>query len=148
VHDEDATGEVSTQRMDEVSEALEAALKRPSDQPPVFRKLWQERAQPQDAAVKHLPTRVTFDNTTSDTCTILAVFAYDRMGLLYTISKTLFDVNLSVSIARIGTHLDQVVDVFYVTDRERGGKITDPGYLHHIRERVLGEIAVLEQKPE
>lgn len=147
VRDEDATGVPSTQRMDEVSEALEAALKRPSDQPPVFRKLWQDRSQAQSAAVKHLPTRVTFDNTTSDTCTILAVFAYDRMGLLYTISKTLFDVNLSVSIARIGTHLDQVVDVFYVTDRERGGKITDSGYLHHIRERVLAEIAELEQRP-
>lgn len=147
VRDEDATGIPSTQRMDEVSEALEAALKRPSDQPPVFRKLWQDRAQAQSAAVNHLPTRVTFDNTTSDTCTILAVFAYDRMGLLYTISKTLFDVNLSVSIARIGTHLDQVVDVFYVTDRERGGKITDPGYLHHIRERVLAEITALEQRP-
>ena len=147
VRDEDATGVPSTQRMDEVSEALEAALKHPSDQPPVFRKLWQDRSQAQAAAVNYLPTRVTFDNTTSDTSTILAVFAYDRMGLLYTISKTLFDVNLSVSIARIGTHLDQVVDVFYVTDRERGGKITDPGYLHHIRERVLGEIAALEQRP-
>lgn len=147
VRDDDSPGVPTTQRMDEVSQALEAALKQPSDQPPVFRKLWHERSQAQSAAVNHLPTRVTFDNTTSDTCTILAVFAYDRMGLLYTISKTLFDVNLSVSIARIGTHLDQVVDVFYVTDRERGGKITDPGYLNHIRDRVLAEIAALEQKP-
>jgi [protein-PII] uridylyltransferase len=147
VQDQDETGVPSTQRMDEVSEALERALKQPSDQPPAFRKLWQEKTAAQTAAVNHLPTRVTFDNTTSDTSTILAVFAYDRMGLLYTISKTLFDVNLSVSIARIGTHLDQVVDVFYVTDRERGGKITDPGYLHHIRERVLAAIAELEQKP-
>lgn len=147
VRDEDASGVPSTQRMDEVSESLEAALKRPSDQPPVFKKLWQDRSKAEATIVKHLPTRVTFDNTTSDTCTILAVFAYDRMGLLYTISKTLFDVNLSVSIARIGTHLDQVVDVFYVTDRERGGKITDPGYLHHIRERVLAAITELEQQP-
>jgi [protein-PII] uridylyltransferase len=147
VQDQDATGEPSTQRMDEVSQALETALRQPSDKPPVFRKLWQERSAVQNAAVNHLPTRVTFDNTTSDNSTIVAVFAYDRMGLLYTITKTLFDVNLSVSIARIGTHLDQVVDVFYVTDRERGGKIHDPGYLHHIRERLLGEIAALEQKP-
>ncbi len=147
VQDQEATGVPSTQRMDEVSEALERALKHPSDQPPVFRKLWQDRTLAQTAAVNHLPTRVTFDNNTSDTCTILAVFAYDRMGLLYTISRTLFDVNLSVSIARIGTHLDQVVDVFYVTDRERGGKITDSGYLTHIRERLLAEIAALEQRP-
>jgi [protein-PII] uridylyltransferase len=146
VRDEDATGAPTTQRMDEVSEALERALRQPSDKPPVFRKLWQEKTAAQTAAVNHLPTRVTFDNTTSDTSTIVAVFAYDRMGLLYTISKTLFDVNLSVSIARIGTHLDQVVDVFYVTDRERGGKITDPGYLSHIRERVLDAIAELERR--
>jgi [protein-PII] uridylyltransferase len=140
VADQESTGVPSTQRMDEVSQALETALKSPSDKPPVFRKLWHERPQPQNSAVNHLPTRVTFDNTTSDTSTILAVFAYDRMGLLYTIARTLFDVNLSVSIARIGTHLDQVVDVFYVTDRERGGKITDSGYLTHIRERLLEEI--------
>ncbi|QDU29192.1 Bifunctional uridylyltransferase/uridylyl-removing enzyme [Anatilimnocola aggregata] len=145
VQDQDATGAPSTQRMDEVSQALESALKNPSDKPPVFRKLWHERKQEQQAVVKHLPTRVTFDNTTAENSTILAVFAYDRMGLLYTITRTLFDVNLSVSISRIGTHLDQVVDVFYVTDRERGGKITDPGYLAHIHERLLAEIENLEQ---
>ena len=67
--------------MDEVSEALETALRHPSDKPPVFRKLWQERSAAQNAAVNHLPTRVTFDNNTSDNSTIVAVFAYDRMGL-------------------------------------------------------------------
>ncbi|WP_425614539.1 [protein-PII] uridylyltransferase [Anatilimnocola sp. NA78] len=144
VQDQDATGVPSTQRMDEVSQALEQALKHPSDKPPVFRKLWHERKQEQKSVVNHLPTRVTFDNASAESSTILAVFAYDRMGLLYTITRTLFDVNLSVSIARIGTHLDQVVDVFYVTDRERGGKITDPGYLAHIHERLLAEIEKLE----
>ena len=46
------------------------------------------------------------------------------MGLLYTIARTLFELGLSVSVAKIGTYLDQVVDVFYVTD-QAGGKMTD-----------------------
>ena len=46
------------------------------------------------------------------------------MGLLYTITRTLFELELSVSVAKIGTYLDQVVDVFYVTDQD-GRKITD-----------------------
>ena len=71
-----------------------------------------------------LPTRVRIDNSTSDRYTIIDVFASDRTGLLYTIARTIFELGLSVSLAKIGTYLDQVVDVFYVTD-QAGRKIDD-----------------------
>ena len=89
---------------------------------------------------------MTIDNTTAEKYTIIAAFAYDKMGLLYAISRTLFELGLSVSTAKIGTHLDQVVDVFYVTDEGQGTKITDELRLNQIRERLMAAIEEVEEK--
>ena len=62
------------------------------------------------------PTEVRIDNETSDRYTILDVFADDRQGLLYVITNAIFQLGLSVHASRISTRLDQVADVFYVTD--------------------------------
>ena len=83
-----------------------------------------------------MPTQVKIDNNTSDRFTIIDVFTFDRPGLLYAIAKTLYDVGLSVGVARIGTYLDQVVDVFYVTDERTGAKITDEARREEIRQRL------------
>ena len=47
------------------------------------------------------------------------------------------------SVAKIGTYLDQVVDVFYVTD-QAGNKIEDEARLQHIRTRLLEASAGVE----
>ena len=44
--------------------------------------------------IQHLPTRVTIDNTTAERYTIIAAFAYDKMGLLYAITRTLLELGL------------------------------------------------------
>lgn len=49
----------------------------------------------------------------------------DRQGLLFIIAKAIFELGLSVCKAKVATQLDQIVDVFYVTDRS-GRKIMDP----------------------
>ena len=66
------------------------------------------------------------------------------MGLLYTITRQLYELGLSVHKARIGSHLDQVVDVFYVTDAS-GQKISDEQTLTDIRTSLLKRIEQLEQ---
>lgn len=71
------------------------------------------------------PTEVQIDNETSDRCTVIDVFADDKQGLLFVIARALFELGLSVHSARIGTRLDQVVDVFYVTNAQ-GEKELDP----------------------
>lgn len=144
VQDQDIAGPPPQERLDEVSRALVAALKDASGKPPVFRKLWQERSSVNSAAIQHLPTRVTVDNATADKFTILSIFAYDRMGLLYAIARTLFELGLSVSKAKIGTHLDQALDVFYVTDQQTGQKVTDERRLAEIRHRLLAAIEELQ----
>ncbi|HEV8540202.1 MAG TPA: [protein-PII] uridylyltransferase [Nitrospiraceae bacterium] len=96
------------------------------------------------SAMRRLPTsrqltEVQVDNETSDRFTILDVFADDRQGLLYVITHAIFTLGLSVHAARISTRLDQVVDVFYVSDRT-GGKIVDPPRLETIRSMIKNEV--------
>lgn len=143
VRDGDFKDPPTDDRRKEVSAALVAALKDSSGKPPTFRKLWRPSESATATVVQHLPSRVTVDNTTADRFTILAIFAYDRMGLLYAIARTLFDLGLSVSTAKIGTHLDQVVDVFYVVDAATGEKVTDEQRLGEIRRRLLEAIEAL-----
>jgi [protein-PII] uridylyltransferase len=89
------------------------------------------------------PTQVEIDTATSDRFTIVEVFADDRPGLLYTIARTLFELDLSVAAARIATSLDQVADVFYVVDRG-GSKVEDPARLERIRKALLERIPSAE----
>jgi len=85
------------------------------------------------------PTVVQVDNDSSDRYTIIDAFADDRQGLLYVITRAIFDLGLSVHAAKISTKLDQVVDVFYVTD-QAGDKIGDPGRCTLISETMTARI--------
>jgi [protein-PII] uridylyltransferase len=64
--------------------------------------------------------------------------------LLYQLAHQLHNQELIIRHAKISTSLDQVVDVFYVTDRS-GHKITQAERLQAIRERLL---EVIEGKVE
>ena len=66
--------------------------------------------------VSDLPLRVVVDNESSDRYTVIDVFAHDRPGLLYAITRALYELNLSVALSKIATHFDQVLDVFFGTD--------------------------------
>ncbi|HSB44301.1 MAG TPA: [protein-PII] uridylyltransferase [Nitrospira sp.] len=77
-------------------------------------------------------TEVRIDNETSDGFTIIDVFADDRQGLLYVITNAIFQLGLSIHAARISTRLDQVADVFYVTDLH-GKKLDDHGQVERLR---------------
>ena len=135
------SGEPPTERIDEVRRALIQALTSQAATPPAFRKTWSCEA---DEAPDEgrLPTEVRIDNATSEQFTIIDVFTHDQTGLLYTIARTVFELGLSVHGAKIGTHLDQVVDVFYVQDDR--GKITDEARLAEIRQQLLTAITELE----
>ena len=83
-----------------------------------------------------LPKKVVFDNETVDRCTILSFFAYDEVGLLYRIAATLAEKRVVLHFAKIDTHLDQVADVFYVTEQD-GSKLLDPERRDDIRQALL-----------
>jgi [protein-PII] uridylyltransferase len=137
VNDPDNEGQPPDRRLEEVHRSLVSALCSDDPAPPTFRRVWQGRKHFPPPTV---PTRIRFDNNTSQQYTIIDVFTHDRAGLLYAITRTLFKLGLSISVAKIATHLDQVVDVFYVTDQS-GNKIAE-----HAQEAIRGQlIAEIDQ---
>lgn len=82
------------------------------------------------------PAEVVFDNHASEGYTVIEVFADDRIGLLYEITRTLADFGIDICRAKISTKADQLVDVFYVRDLQTG-KIRDPALQEEIRMELL-----------
>ena len=79
--------------------------------------------------------RVIVDNGSSVFFTIIEVFADDRVGLLYLLTRTLFDLRLDIRIAKIATKGDQIADVFYVRDLE-GQKVEDKEHVKEIKDAL------------
>jgi [protein-PII] uridylyltransferase len=136
VEDEQYEGQPPKQRIDEVCEKITQALDPENAAPPIFPKKWSRRDDRELQGMQLQPTQVRFDNSTSEKHTIITLFAYDRRGLLYSVSKALYDMALVLHSAKISTHLDQVVDVFYVSDLS-GKKIEESTRLYMIRQRLL-----------
>jgi [protein-PII] uridylyltransferase len=72
-----------------------------------------------------IPTEVTVDNESSPYYTLVDVTAPDRVGFLFSVTYALFQLDLQIHLAKITTNVDQVLDVFYVTDHN-GLKVADP----------------------
>ena len=136
VLDRDHGHPVPPWRITEVAMMLRDALIKRVDLPQLIRNNQPYAAAPDPTPLlSELPLQVATDIHSSDRCTIIDIFAHDRPGLLFTLTRTLYELGLSVDSAKISTHLDQVVDVFYVTTAE-GAKITDDGALRRIREKL------------
>jgi [protein-PII] uridylyltransferase len=143
VYDPDYAGEPPPERLNKVNQALVQSLLTVSGQSPSFRRTWRMGGQ-EFLPVPGPNSRVEVDNSTSKRYTIVDIFAPDRTGLLYAITRTLFELDLSVWRAKIGTYLDQVVDVFYVTDQQQR-KIENEERLEQIRHRLLEVIDSFEE---
>jgi [protein-PII] uridylyltransferase len=79
---------------------------------------------------------VRFDNDASVTATVVEVEGLDRAGLLYDVTRALFETRLSISSAIVSTYGERAVDVFYVRD-PYGHKIVHPAKLREVEERVV-----------
>jgi [protein-PII] uridylyltransferase len=88
------------------------------------------------SVARSLPVSVEIDNETSDTLTIIDITARDRVGLLYRVTKALYDLNLDIASAKIVTEGAKVTDAFYVSDLFRS-KIQDPERIARIKETLL-----------
>ncbi|MBF0551466.1 MAG: [protein-PII] uridylyltransferase [Deltaproteobacteria bacterium] len=85
------------------------------------------------------PSSVRLDNDASEFFTVIEIATYDRMGLLYAIGRTFSEFMLNVRVAKISTKVDQVFDVFYVTN-SNGEKIEDEELKKEINNALMFSI--------
>ncbi|MEO7299194.1 MAG: [protein-PII] uridylyltransferase [Verrucomicrobiota bacterium] len=84
-------------------------------------------------------TAIEFDNETSGTRTILQIETEDKIGLLYTISQILNDLELDIYVAKISTEKGAAIDSFYVAEPD-GSKLTNPDRLKRIERKLRAAI--------
>ncbi len=145
VMDPDYSGPPPKARIEAVCRSLVASLKQPAGTRMSFRRTWQSDHRHPTSPEAH--SRVEIHNSVSAQYTVIDVFAVDRPGLLYSVTRTLYELGLSVARAKIGTYLDQVVDVFYVTDNQ-GRKIEQAEQIDQIRNRLLQAIHSETDSPD
>lgn len=126
-------------RIEEVCRVVTKALDDPDSVMPTPRRVWQTQGAKEPSSVLLLPTKVLFDNDTFDHQTILSMFTYDRPSLLSDISGTLSQLDVVIQFAKIDTHLDQIADVFYVTNPD-GSPITDSDRQETIRNALVDAV--------
>ncbi len=84
-------------------------------------------------------SRVVIDNETSEHFSVVEVYADDRQGQLYHITQTLADFGINIHKAFIATEVDQLIDVFYVLDKD-GRRVEDSEFKEEIKEGLLYSI--------
>lgn len=90
--------------------------------------------------IPEYPPEIVFDNESSDKATVIEVYAHDREGLLYGITKTIAEMELSIDYAKVSTRADQVADTFYVRD-SRGRKISGAKKLKKIEDSLISAVS-------
>jgi [protein-PII] uridylyltransferase len=65
---------------------------------------------------------VTFDQSVSDSATLVEVVAEDRPGLLYALASAISAAGANIELVLVDTEGHKAIDVFYVT--RQGGKLT------------------------
>ena len=138
VKDPDFSGEPTPARLEKVGKAIVSVLKAELSIE-AFMEQNQRVSFRSQMPIRQHRTEVKIDNETSDQFTVIDVFADDKQGLLHEIAKTLYDLGLSVHSAKIGTRLDQVVDVFHVTERN-GNKVEDARTCELIQTRLQEQV--------
>jgi [protein-PII] uridylyltransferase len=86
-----------------------------------------------------LKTKVVIDNVSARSHSVIDVFTADRVGLLHTLAKTLFDLGLTVDLARISTEGHRALDAFYV--RTADGQRLEGEAAQRVVEAIQGALA-------
>ena len=82
---------------------------------------------------------VRVDNKLTDKFTVVDVKCGDRVGLLYSLSRAIADLNCDIHFAKIATNMGLVTDVFYITE-SGGGQVLETEKLLNIK-RLLKAVA-------
>ena len=94
---------------------------------------------------ERIPTRVEFDNDSSETRTVIEIETEDRIGLLYSISQVLSELELDISAAKISTEKGAAIDSFYVREFD-GCKVLLPVRHQAIERKLRQAISSLDAR--
>jgi [protein-PII] uridylyltransferase len=94
------------------------------------------------------PTRITIDNKTHPTYTLIEIQAPDRIGLLYDVLSCLDRENILIPLSRINTQAGAAIDTLYVVDGSNHSKITDSHRVRIIQQRLKDAILGGAAKPQ
>ncbi len=96
-------------------------------------------------------TRINNPNTRCDVefedhpkFTIIDVYAPDTLGLLYRITETISHLGLNISLAKIATRVDGIVDSFYLLDAD-GKKLDKPAQREAVKREILATIQTISE---
>ena len=93
------------------------------------------------------PTRITIDNKTHPTYTLIEFQGPDRIGLLYDVLSCLDHENVRVPLSRINTQAGAAIDTLYVVDGSSHAKITDSQRIRTIQQQLKDTILRGTAKP-
>jgi [protein-PII] uridylyltransferase len=93
------------------------------------------RARPPKVAV---PTRISFDDASSDHSTLLEIVAQDRPGLLYEIGSALARLGCNIEVALVDTEGQKAIDVFYLTEQGKKLSSQKQDLLREVLQGTLG----------
>ncbi|HEY1583284.1 MAG TPA: hypothetical protein VGF73_09330, partial [Chthoniobacterales bacterium] len=82
------------------------------------------------------PTRISIENKSHPSCTLIRVETSDRLGLLYDLVDCLGRNNVYITLSRINTEKGAAIDTFYVTDATNGGKITETNRVRQLQKQL------------
>ncbi len=122
---------VSKAQCHQIAETLTAVWKGETDVESLLQK---QRKRPLPAYVQRRSSspEIHINNDESERATIIDIRAPDRVGLLYAISNTFYELGLDIGLAKITTEAFTAIDSFYVTD-ENGAKVTDKDRIEAIQ---------------
>ncbi|MBI4324675.1 MAG: [protein-PII] uridylyltransferase [Chloroflexi bacterium] len=93
---------------------------------------------------ERIPTVIRFDNSISETRTVIDLETEDRVGLLYVISQTLAELGLDISLAKICTEKGAANDTFYVSDN-KGQKVDSREAEEFLDDKLRAALSRLDQ---
>src|SRR5438270_1426246 len=99
-----------------------------------------KRQSPRLAPGIEFPTRISIDNKTHPTYTLIEIQAPDRIGLLYDVLSCLDREDILVPLSRINTQSGAAIDTLYVVDGSTHAKITDSNRIRTIQQHLKSTI--------
>ncbi len=94
--------------------------------------------------VADIDCRVVVDNDSSESYSVVEVYAGDLPGNLYYITQAMADFGINIYKAYIATEVEQLIDVFYVLDG-RGTKLLDEDYKQEVIQGILHSIGCVDR---